>query len=276
MKLKPSCFEDVIAAGALYRPGPLDSGMVDVFINRKHGREKVTYPHPALEPVLKDTYGVIVYQEQVMQISPGAGRLLAGPRRPAPPRDGQEEGRGDGRRSARLPRGLREEQRRPEGRRRDLRPDGEVRRVRLQQVALGRLRPDHHPDRVAQGALPGRVHGRAAHQREGQHRQGGGPHRRGARRRASRCCRPTSTSPTWPSARWTGRSASAWAPSRAWARARSRRSSRRARQGPFKDLFDFCERVDSAPGEQEGARGAGEGGRVRLREAAPPAAVRDD
>ncbi len=69
MKLKPSCFEDIIAAGALYRPGPLDSGMVDVFINRKHGREKVTYPHPKLEPVLKDTYGVIVYQEQVMQIS---------------------------------------------------------------------------------------------------------------------------------------------------------------------------------------------------------------
>ena len=100
MKLKPSCFEDVIAAGALYRPGPLDSGMVDVFINRKHGRERVTYPHPALEPVLKDTYGVIVYQEQVMQISPGAGRLLARPRRPAPPRHGEEEGRGHGRPSA--------------------------------------------------------------------------------------------------------------------------------------------------------------------------------
>ncbi len=68
-KLRPSCFEDVIAAGALYRPGPLDAGMVEVFINRKHGREKVTYPHPLLEPVLKGTYGVIVYQEQVMQIS---------------------------------------------------------------------------------------------------------------------------------------------------------------------------------------------------------------
>src|SRR5256885_17234845 len=68
-KLKPNVFEDIIAAGALYRPGPLDAGMVDVFINRKHGREKVTYPHPKLETVLKDTYGVIVYQEQVMQIS---------------------------------------------------------------------------------------------------------------------------------------------------------------------------------------------------------------
>ncbi|MGZ3460437.1 MAG: DNA polymerase III subunit alpha, partial [Archangium sp.] len=78
MKLKPSCFEDVIAAGALYRPGPLDSGMVDVFINRKHGREPVVYPHPSLEPVLKDTYGVIVYQEQVMQISQVLGGYTLG------------------------------------------------------------------------------------------------------------------------------------------------------------------------------------------------------
>jgi DNA polymerase-3 subunit alpha len=78
VKLKPSCFEDVIAAGALYRPGPLDSGMVDVFINRKHGREKVAYPHPKLEPVLKDTYGVIVYQEQVMQISQVLGGYTLG------------------------------------------------------------------------------------------------------------------------------------------------------------------------------------------------------
>ena len=77
-KLRPSRFEDVIAAGALYRPGPLDSGMVDVFINRKHGREKVTYPHPSLEPVLEDTYGVIVYQEQVMQISQVLGGYSLG------------------------------------------------------------------------------------------------------------------------------------------------------------------------------------------------------
>src|SRR5512142_938957 len=80
VKMKPSRFEDVIAAGALYRPGPLDQKledgrtMVDVYIDRKHGREKVAYPHPRLEPILKDTYGVIVYQEQVMQIS----QVLAG------------------------------------------------------------------------------------------------------------------------------------------------------------------------------------------------------
>jgi DNA polymerase-3 subunit alpha len=78
VKLKPSCFEDVIAAGALYRPGPLDSGMVDVFINRKHGREPVTFPHPSLEWVLRDTYGVIVYQEQVMQISQVLGGYTLG------------------------------------------------------------------------------------------------------------------------------------------------------------------------------------------------------
>jgi DNA polymerase III subunit alpha len=77
-KLKPSVFEDIIAAGALYRPGPLDSGMVDIFINRKHGRERVTYPHPKLEPILRDTYGVIVYQEQVMQIAQVLGGYSLG------------------------------------------------------------------------------------------------------------------------------------------------------------------------------------------------------
>ena len=77
-KLKPSVFEDIIAAGALYRPGPLDSGMVDVFINRKHGRERVVYSHPKLENILKDTYGVIVYQEQVMQIAQVLGGYSLG------------------------------------------------------------------------------------------------------------------------------------------------------------------------------------------------------
>jgi len=68
-KLRPSNFEDIIAMLALYRPGPLESGMVDDFVNRKHGRASVDYFHPDLEGVLKSTYGVIVYQEQVMLIS---------------------------------------------------------------------------------------------------------------------------------------------------------------------------------------------------------------
>ncbi|HEU4726881.1 MAG TPA: DNA polymerase III subunit alpha, partial [Kofleriaceae bacterium] len=68
-KLKPDCLEDIVAAVALYRPGPLEGGMVDDFIDRKHGKKKVEYPHPWLAEVLGDTYGVIVYQEQVMQIA---------------------------------------------------------------------------------------------------------------------------------------------------------------------------------------------------------------
>ncbi len=77
-KLKPDRFEDIVAAVALYRPGPLQSGMVDDFIERKHGRQAVTYPHPDLEPILKPTYGVIVYQEQVMQISQVLGGYSLG------------------------------------------------------------------------------------------------------------------------------------------------------------------------------------------------------
>ena len=66
-KLQPNAFEDLIAMNALYRPGPMD--MIDDYIHRKHGRAKVEYIHPALEPILEDTYGIIVYQEQVMQIA---------------------------------------------------------------------------------------------------------------------------------------------------------------------------------------------------------------
>jgi DNA polymerase-3 subunit alpha len=74
VKIRPNCFEDLVAILALYRPGPLDSGMAEEYIKRKHGKEKIKYLHPLLEPILKDTYGVIVYQEQVMQIA----QVLAG------------------------------------------------------------------------------------------------------------------------------------------------------------------------------------------------------
>lgn len=69
LKLKPDRFEDIIALLALYRPGPLGSGMVDDFINGKNGVTEIKYPHPSLETVLKETYGVILYQEQVMKIA---------------------------------------------------------------------------------------------------------------------------------------------------------------------------------------------------------------
>ncbi|MCX2982141.1 DNA polymerase III subunit alpha [Halieaceae bacterium IMCC14734] len=78
-RLRPDCFEDIVALVALFRPGPLQSGMVDNFINRKHGREAISYPdaqyqHEWLRPILEPTYGIILYQEQVMQIA----QVLAG------------------------------------------------------------------------------------------------------------------------------------------------------------------------------------------------------
>lgn len=82
-RLQPDRFEEIVALVALFRPGPLQSGMVDDFIARKHGRARIEYPHPSLEPILKPTYGVILYQEQVMQIaevlsgySPGKADVL--------------------------------------------------------------------------------------------------------------------------------------------------------------------------------------------------------
>ena len=77
-RLKPTNFEDIIAVLALYRPGPMESGMLDDFIDRKHGRAQITYMFPELEPILKPTYGVIVYQEQVMQIVQTIGGFSLG------------------------------------------------------------------------------------------------------------------------------------------------------------------------------------------------------
>lgn len=83
-RLQPDSFEDIIALVALFRPGPLQSGMVDNFINRKHGREALAYPdasyqHSSLQPILEPTYGIILYQEQVMQIAQElAGYTLGG------------------------------------------------------------------------------------------------------------------------------------------------------------------------------------------------------
>ncbi|WP_421167051.1 DNA polymerase III subunit alpha [Aeromonas dhakensis] len=83
-RLQPDCFEDMIALVALFRPGPLQSGMVDNFIDRKHGNEAISYPdekwqHESLQPILEPTYGIILYQEQVMQIAQTlAGYTLGG------------------------------------------------------------------------------------------------------------------------------------------------------------------------------------------------------
>ena len=67
-KMKPDHFRDIIATNALYRPGPLEGGMVDDYIEVKHGRKQPEYKHPVLEEILGETHGVMVYQEQVMRI----------------------------------------------------------------------------------------------------------------------------------------------------------------------------------------------------------------
>ncbi len=78
IKLEPNKFSDLAAMNALYRPGPIGGGMIDEYIERKKGRKKITYPHPILEPILKDTYGIIVFQEQVMQIASSLANFTMG------------------------------------------------------------------------------------------------------------------------------------------------------------------------------------------------------
>ena len=170
-RYQPTRIEDLTALNALYRPGPIQGGMIDDFINRKHGKTKVAYELPQLKEILEETYGVILYQEQVMQIANLPGKLLAGRSRHPPPRHGQKEKGRDGRAARQIPGRLREKQDPRKKGRAHLRPDGGVRRLRLQQVAFLRLRAARLSDRLSENALPGRVHGRAAHLRNRQRRK---------------------------------------------------------------------------------------------------------
>ena len=181
---KPDCFEDIIALVSLYRPGPMD--LIPSFCARKHGREAIDYPDPRVEPILKETYGIMVYQEQVMQMAQIVGGYSLGGADLLRRAMGKKKAEEMAKERAKFRRRRRDEwPRRAQGRC-DLRPDGEVRRLRLQQVARRRLRAGLLPDRVAEGALPGGVHGRGAVFGHGQHRQGRDLPRRGARARPQR------------------------------------------------------------------------------------------
>ncbi len=169
-KLQPDRFDDLTAIVALFRPGPMQ--MATEFINRKHRKDGAVldYLHPKLEGILKPTYGVILYQEQVMQIAQVlAGYSLGGadllrramgkkkPEEMAKQREvfvkGADRARSRGRAC-----GI------------HLQPDGDVRGLRIQQVARGRLRADRVSDRMAQGAFHRGLHGGRAHGRHRQHR----------------------------------------------------------------------------------------------------------
>ena len=95
VEMRADRFEDIIALVALYRPGPMAN--IPTYCARKLGHEKPDYIHPKIEPILRETFGVIIYQEQVMQIARESVRLFARRSRHAAPRDGQEDQVGDGR-----------------------------------------------------------------------------------------------------------------------------------------------------------------------------------
>ena len=185
LDMRPDRFEDIVALVALYRPGPMAN--IPTYCARKHGREKPEYPHPKLETILGETFGVIIYQEQVMQIA----QLLAGYslgeadllRRAMGKKIRSEM---DAQRNL-FVQGAVEREVKKARRRRDLRPAREVRRLRLQQEPRGGLRADRLPDGLSEGELPGRVHGRVDDPGYGLDRQAGGiPHRGAAPRHPRR------------------------------------------------------------------------------------------
>ena len=161
------------------------------FIKRKHGKEPIKLPHPALEPILRETYGVIVYQEQVMQIAQALAGYSLGDADNLRRAMGKKKVGGDGEGARALPRrGVARRTASPKAGRRDLRPDGDLRRLRLQQEPLRRLRADHYQTAYLKAHYPDGVHGRAAVARDGRHRQHLQEHRRVPRRAASRILPP--------------------------------------------------------------------------------------
>ena len=170
-KLRPGNIEDIIALISLYRPGPMDS--IDSYVDCKLGRKPVDVLHPLLEPVLSPTYGIIVYQEQVMQIA----RTLAGYSlgeadllRRAMGKKKKEE---MDQQRARFLSGSRRTQYRRRPGRPGVRADGQVRRLWLQQVPRRALCDDHLSNRLAEGQCAGRVLRRLDEPRSVQHRQAG-------------------------------------------------------------------------------------------------------
>ena len=259
--LAPTEFEDVAALVALYRPGPMAANMHNDYADRKNGRQPVTYQHPDMEEVLGDTYGLCVYQEQMMLLAQKfAGYSLAEAdnlRKAAGKkvREIMAAGAGEVRgrvRGHRLRAGHREDA---------VRHHRALRRLRVQPQPRLRLRPGQLPDGLAEGQLPGGVPRRPVDQRQGRQGQDRGlpgrvpgPGHRGAgprrQRVAVRVHRRRRDWPDWsrrrPGRTRSGRSSpSGCRPSATSARAWSSGSSPNGtRGGPFTDFYDFCARVD--------------------------------
>ena len=209
-KVRPTEFDDLVALNALYRPGAMDQ--IPTYARGKRNPDAVSFPDPRLEPIIGPTYGVILYQEQAMQISKEIGGLLGRARRRSAQGDRQEEPRGDGAAGAGVPRGLPRVGHERRRHRLALDDEREVGRLLVQQLARRLLRAHRLPHGLAEGELPRRVHGGADLQRHGHEGQGArsSPTRRS--RWASRSCRPTSTSPTTSSSSTRATSASGSTP----------------------------------------------------------------
>ncbi len=240
--MKPDCIEDIIALVALYRPGPMEN--IPTYNARKHGEEEIESIHPMIDYLLKETQGVIVYQEQVMQIaqvlsgySLGEADLLrrAMGKKIKAEMDQQRERFVDGRR---------QERRLEAAGRQHLRTAGEVRQLRLQQVARRRLRHRLLPDRLSEGALSGRVPRRVDDARHVEHRQGQrlppgcqAPRHRGHRALGADLV-PSFRDRRQPHLLLRSQ------PSRASAKRPSITSSRCAATSPSPSIEDFCLRID--------------------------------
>ena len=176
-RLRPDRFEDIIAMVALYRPGPMDN--IPTYINRKHGEEPVDCLHRMLEPILKETYGVIIYQEQVMQIAQVMAGFSLGEADLLRRAMGKKDKREMAQQKTRFVEGAVQE-RRQEGRRGvHLRAGRQVRRLRLQQEPRRSLCARQLPHGLPQGELPRGVPRRLHDPRYGQHRQARHVHGRG-------------------------------------------------------------------------------------------------
>ncbi len=178
-KARPSRIEDLIALNALYRPGAMEH--IDTFCDCKNGRKPIEYPLPALESVLKETYGVPVYQEQVMQIAQVVAGFSLGQADILRRAMGKKKPEEALKMRPRFLEGASANGVSREGRRAHLRAALRLHRVRLQQEPQRGLRDPRLPHDLAEGEPPRRVHGRQPHQRHQRHRPDRRAHPRGAR-----------------------------------------------------------------------------------------------
>ena len=272
-RARPDRFEDIIALVALYRPGPMD--LIPDFIARKHGQQRVEYLDSRLEPILGPTYGIMVYQEQVMQIAQVIGGYTLGGSRPAAPRDGKEEGGRDGRAAGHLRFG-RGKERPVEGQgNAAVRPDGEIRGLRLQQVACRRLRAGRVSNRLHEEAPRGRLHGGQLLGGDGRHGQGARHSRRLPRERSAHpgAGRQRRFVPLR-AGRQADDSLRPWRDPR-HGRIRGSIDRRGAKGGSVPRPVRLLPAGRQARGEPARDRGAGAGRRVRFRRAEPRQRSRD-